>query len=127
MFVIQLESGKTRGFATAHELGSAIRRGELGPESRIYHRATDRWLPLTIHPEYRRAAAEREQSIAKELLRRHWTFLPREGSTDEISSPPSAPPSSPTPAPAQESSKRTWLGSTLRRLRHRQHPTADQS
>ena len=73
--VVEPGTGKSRGYANAHELGAAIRRGELGPQARIYHRATDRWLPITVHPEYRRAAAEREEMGALTLQQRQWTFL----------------------------------------------------
>ena len=130
MIVIQLESGKTRGFTTAQELGVAIRRGELGPATRIYHRTSDRWLPLSLHPEYRRAEAEREQVTAKALQRRHWTFLPREASTEEqtpgTEAPAATPPAAATTQPPAEP-KPGWLGSTLRRLRSRSRPPAEQA
>ena len=119
MFVVEPGSGKNKGFATARELGAAIRRGELGPEARIYHRATDRWLPITVHPEYRRAAAEREASSARELQQRQWTFLAdpaaaqrRAAGGEEGRDGPVLIPGDPSPS---------WLGSTVRRLRSLAH------
>jgi hypothetical protein len=75
MFVVEPGSGKNKGYSSARELGAAIRRGELGPQARIYHRATDRWLPITVHPEYRKVAAERRLSAARDAGQA-WTFLP---------------------------------------------------
>jgi hypothetical protein len=123
MFVVEPGSGKNKGYSSARELGAAIRRGELGPQARIYHRATDRWLPITVHPEYRKAAAERERMNALEMQGRQWTFLP-ESRSDEYgtgrepelalrsASGPQLIPGDPSPS---------WLGSTFRRLRSLAH------
>jgi hypothetical protein len=116
MFLVEAGSGMNKGYATASELGAAIRRGELGPQARIYHRATDRWLPLTVHPEYRKAAAEREERSGRELRGRQWTFMKTGRGTD--AAPDQAPGDSASgpllipgdPAPS-------WLGSTVRRIR----------
>ena len=119
MFVVEQGSGKNKGYATAGELGAAIRRGELGPQAKIYHRATDRWLPITVHPEYRRAAAEREEMDALTLQQRQWTFLTDAHSeaTDgdgrmSNRTAPALVPGDPPP---------TWFGSTMRRLRGLTH------
>jgi hypothetical protein len=118
MFVVEQGSGKNKGYATAGELGAAIRRGELGPQAKIYHRATDRWLPITVHPEYRRAAAEREEINALELQHRQWTFLPeaeRQAAAEAARTGAVAPgliPGDPRPS---------WFGSTVRRLRGLAH------
>lgn len=117
MFVVEPGSGRNRAYASARELGAAIRRGELGPHARIYHRSTDRWLPITVHPEYRRVAAEREQRIARELQSRQWTFLAdarREAAAAarEVGDEALLIPGDPQPS---------WLGSTFRRLRSLAH------
>jgi hypothetical protein len=118
MFVVEPGTGKSRGYANAHELGAAIRRGELGPQARIYHRATDRWLPITVHPEYRRAAAEREEMGALTLQQRQWTFL-----TDAHSEVEPGGRMSDRTAPALIPGDRppSWFGSTMRRLRGLTH------
>jgi hypothetical protein len=131
MFVIQLESGQTRGFDSVDELRAAIRRGELGPGSRVYHRTSDRWLPLTVHPVYRKVEAEHMETAAKQLQRRHWTFLPREARTEEPDL-EQAPGSvdgaalSQTGADEPAQPKAGWVRSTLRRFRLRSQPAARQ-
>jgi hypothetical protein len=121
MFVVEPGSGKSKGYSSARELGAAIRRGELGPQARIYHRTTDRWLPITVHPEYRKAAAERERKGARELQGRHWTFLPGSPTEEAVPAPqlgvqaPSGLELIPGDPPA------SWLGSTFRRLRGLAH------
>ncbi len=126
MFVVEQGSGKDQVYASARELAAAIRRGELGAEARIYHRATAQWLPITVHPEYRRVTAERDRIASLQLRDRHWTFLPNGG-------PREGPGSAPAPAvarPADHASgpvlipgdpEPSWLGSTLRRLRNLAH------
>ena len=115
MFVVEPGSGKNKGYPSARELGAAIRRGELGPEARIYHRATDRWLPITVHPEYRKVAAEREQESAAHLQGRRWTFLPESRPEARESQPPAQPAAGPQLIAGDPES--SWLGATLRRLR----------
>jgi hypothetical protein len=131
MFVIQLESGQTRGYTTAEELRAAIRRGELGPSSQVYHRTSDRWLPLSVHPVYRRVEAEHLEASAKQLQRRHWTFLPREAQAEQPDQAQAAGSAdgaslSPTPAGEPTQAKSGWVRSTLRRLRLRAQPATEQ-
>lgn len=122
MFVVEPGSGKHKGYATVRELGAAIRRGDLGPQARIYHRATDRWLPITVHPEYRKAAAEREQRTARELQARQWTFLPgtRREPPMHFQARPAAD-HGPGPVLIPGDPQPSWLGSTFRRLRSIAH------
>jgi hypothetical protein len=54
MILVEVPPGAQRLFSTFEELAAAIRRGELGPEARIYHRASAQWLSITVHPEFRR-------------------------------------------------------------------------
>ena len=118
MFVVEPGTGKNKGYATARELGAAIRRGELGPQAKIYHRATDRWLPITVHPEYRRAAAEREETSGMALQQRRWTFLP-ESERQAAAAQSARGDGGPTLIPGDPSP--SWLGSTMRRLRGLAH------
>ena len=55
MYLVDLGFGKETLFRSGNELADAIRRGIVGEQSRIYHRARATWLPITVHPEYRRA------------------------------------------------------------------------
>ena len=123
MFVVEPGSGRNKGYASAEELGAAIRRGELGPGARIYHRATDRWLPISAHPEYRKVAAERELSSALAMKARRWTFLPHAPPQEAAQG---RPPESRVPSASEAQlilgePDRSWFGSTLRRLRNIAH------
>ena len=76
MFLVEPESGQRRHYSSARALGAAIRRGEVGPQARIFHQASNQWLPITVHPEYQRAEEEWEQSSVDRLRHRAWTFFP---------------------------------------------------
>lgn len=121
MFVVEPGPGKNNGYSSARELGAAIRRGEVGPQARIYHRSTDRWLPITVHPEFRKVAAERERQGAIDLRGRRWTFLPGSPSEEPVGMPQltGQPAAGPQLIPGDPSP--TWLGSTFRRLRSLAH------
>jgi hypothetical protein len=72
MYLVDLGSGKHELYRSQEELAAAIRKGDVGPQSRIYHRSSCTWLPITVHPEFKRFAAERASS---KTWRRQWTFL----------------------------------------------------
>ena len=118
MFLVEPESGQRRHYSSAQALGAAIRRGELGPTARIFHEAADRWLPITVHPEYRKAESEWDEGSADKLKGRRWTFLhgsPRETDGPAPASPPPADPASvPLLIPSDE--EPSWLGSAFRHL-----------
>ncbi|MGH7516700.1 MAG: hypothetical protein ACREOC_04420 [Gemmatimonadales bacterium] len=118
MFLVEPESGQRCQYGSAGALSAAIRRGELGPRARIFHRTTQRWLPITVHPEYRRAESAREETSARQWRERPWTFL-AERPVEE------APADTFQPIPARSSStlvlipggsEPSWLGSALRQL-----------
>jgi hypothetical protein len=76
MFLVEPEEGLRWQYGSAGALGDAIRRGELGPRARIFHRARRQWLPITVHPEYRKAESSWVESSGGEWRERRWTFLP---------------------------------------------------
>jgi len=122
MFVVEPGAGKTTEYTSARELSAAIRRGELGPEARIYHRSTSQWLPITVHPEYRKVAAEREQLSVLELQARHWTFLPETRPAHATAGGPWRPsPSTSAPMLIPGDPEPSWLGTTFRKLRNLAH------
>jgi hypothetical protein len=81
MILVQLQTGSQVLFDSLADFSKAIRRGEVGPTSLIYHRASGQWLPVDAHPEFRRsAAAEAEEPPPLPPLKRtHWTFFTLEG------------------------------------------------
>jgi hypothetical protein len=74
MFLVEPVSGRTCSYRSAGALGEAIRRGEVGPRARIFHRTTQRWLPITVHPEYRKVESDREM-LNSRWRDWEWTFL----------------------------------------------------
>jgi hypothetical protein len=57
VFLVELTPGRERFYGTRAEFVGAIRAGEITAGSRIFHRATARWISITEHPEYRRFQA----------------------------------------------------------------------
>lgn len=79
MYLVELRPGKEELYRSGEELAAAIRSGEVDNHSRIYHRATSKWISVTLHPHYKAIAAEREspgpsQAPAGEH-RQNWTFF----------------------------------------------------
>lgn len=58
-FLVEVTPGREVVYRTPLALRAAMRSGEITSESRIYHRAGSRWIPITEHPEYRKFLAER--------------------------------------------------------------------
>lgn len=120
MFLVEPESGQRCQYRSAGALGEAIRRGELGPRARIFHRTTQRWLPITVHPEYRRVESARE-AVNRQWREWEWTFLAQRPVHEPE---PLLEPGTFGPIPRRSSAamvlvpgggRRSWLG-TLRRL-----------
>lgn len=122
MYLVELGSGKDTVYSSARELTAAIRRGDLDPQARIYHRAADQWLPITVHPEFRRLTAEQDSWSAQQLARRQWTFL-RDAAAQ--GAPGAGPPVHSLPSvlipPRTAPSWRESLGLAFRRLRYLTH------
>jgi hypothetical protein len=112
MYLVDLGFGKETLFHSGNELADAIRRGIVGEQCRIYHRTRATWLPITVHPEYRRITAE-HPAVQPAAARRQWTFMRAEDAAA----------AAPEPAPAPQEvivmppSARSWrqsLGSAFR-------------
>lgn len=52
MYRIELSPGEETAFRTIEELAVAIRRNVVTSKARIYHNATNKWLPIQFHPHY---------------------------------------------------------------------------
>jgi hypothetical protein len=55
MYRIELASGEETVYRTIEELATAIRNGIVNPRARIYHNASQKWLPIEFHPHYKKA------------------------------------------------------------------------
>ena len=110
MYLVEIEAGREALYESADALTSAIRRGDIRPESRIFHRATSSWISITLHPAFKQATAHHGEPLPP-LARNQWTFFGL-----EPKSPASAEPADVTddadPAPEVV----TELGGGLKRL-----------
>jgi hypothetical protein len=78
MYLVELRPGKEELYRTGEELAAAIRSGDVDVHSRIYHRATSKWISVTLHPHYKAIAAEREPAAHATPTgdqRQAWTFF----------------------------------------------------
>ncbi|HTK41115.1 MAG TPA: hypothetical protein VL287_05940, partial [Gemmatimonadales bacterium] len=55
MYRIEFEPGDVGVFRSVEEVATAIKSGVITTRARIYHQATDKWLPIEFHPHYRKA------------------------------------------------------------------------
>jgi hypothetical protein len=55
MYRIELSPGEQAVFRTIEELATGIRNGVISPRARIYHGASEKWLPIEFHPHYKQA------------------------------------------------------------------------
>ena len=58
MYRIRLPSGREAEFASIEELALALRRGDVSREALIYHRRSDKWVPIEEHPRFQGGAEE---------------------------------------------------------------------
>jgi hypothetical protein len=57
MYRIELSPGEETVFRSIEELAVAIKRGVVTPRARIYHNASQKWLPIQFHPHYKVAVS----------------------------------------------------------------------
>jgi hypothetical protein len=55
MYRIEVATGEETVFRTVEELATGIRNGLITPRSRIWHGASQKWLPIEFHPHYKKA------------------------------------------------------------------------
>jgi hypothetical protein len=117
MYRIELAPGEVTVFRTIEELATAVRNGLITSKARIYHSASEKWLPIGFHPHYKRAlgiasgrAADRPASKVAERPRNEpLTFLsvPLASGTPQLSPPSSGatPPTAQSPEPVPPKDK----------------------
>jgi hypothetical protein len=54
MYRIELAPGEVTVFRTIEELAVGVRNGVITPRARIYHAASEKWLPIEFHPHYKK-------------------------------------------------------------------------
>jgi hypothetical protein len=76
MYLVELRPGKEELYRSGDELAAAIRSGDVDMHSRVYHRATSKWISVTLHPQYKAIVAERPADPPMPPLERStWTFF----------------------------------------------------
>ncbi len=55
MYRIELAPGEVTVFRTIEELATGVRNGVITARARIYHNASQKWLPIEFHPHYKLA------------------------------------------------------------------------
>ena len=86
MYLVELRPGKEELYRTGDDLAAAIRSGEVDGHSRIYHRATSKWISITLHPQYKAIAASKPTKPAdskptKPADSTGWTYLTDQAET----------------------------------------------
>jgi hypothetical protein len=79
MYLVELQPGTEVLYHSVAELTAAIRSGDVGSQSWIYHRASSTWVPITVHPEYKKASEQPATVELPPLRRKRWTFFNAEG------------------------------------------------
>ena len=75
MYLVELRPGKEELYRSSDELALAIRNGDVDARSRVYHRATAKWISITLHPQYRAIVAAAKDDSGGRPLRRVWGML----------------------------------------------------
>ena len=73
MYLVELKPGREELYRTGDDLALAIRDGDVDARSRIYHRATAKWISITLHPQYKAIVAGQEE--AERPARKGWGLL----------------------------------------------------
>ena len=55
MYRIEVAPGEETVFRTIEELAVGIRNGVVTPRARVFHQASQKWLPIGLHPHYKKA------------------------------------------------------------------------
>jgi hypothetical protein len=87
MYLVELRPGKEELYRSGDELAAAIRSGDVDGHSRIYHRATSKWISITLHPQYKAIVAERPPQPQPAADRNSWTYLNAQSETLEGAAP----------------------------------------
>lgn len=110
MYRIELRPGEEALFKSFDEFAKAVQNGVVSNHARIWHNASNKWLPIDFHPHFKRASAQRPASAPKPAVPEPESKVARAQKTRELlfieNEPrsPYAPPikpaaSSPVPAP----------------------------
>ena len=75
MYLVELRPGKEELYRSSDELALAIRSGDVDERSRVYHRATAKWISITLHPQYKAIVTAAKEEPSARPARRGWSIL----------------------------------------------------
>ncbi len=99
MYLVELRPGKEELYRNGDELAAAIRSGDVDGHSRIYHRATSKWISITLHPQFKAILADKTTPASAPADFSTWTYLTAQ--SDALGEPDPAPSHSDPQAPAE--------------------------
>lgn len=65
MYRIRLTTGEEAVFKTVEELAQAVASGVVSPDSEVFHKGGNRWLPVNTHPDYRTLTTRKYPALAR--------------------------------------------------------------
>lgn len=100
MYRIELAPGEETVFRTIEELAIGVRNGVVTVRARIYHNASQKWLPIEFHPHYKQALTIPATRLAEIHARpperaEAWTFAVARPAPEPVAPVPAAPDASP--------------------------------
>ena len=106
MYLVELRPGKEELYRTGDELAAAIRSGDVDMHSRIYHRATSKWISVTLHPQYKAIVERPAEPPMPPLERSTWTFF--NDSADTLAGANDPAPEAETKSSEESDPNQTW-------------------
>jgi hypothetical protein len=79
MYLVELRPGKEELYRTGDELAAAIRNGDVDVHSRIYHRATSKWISITLHPQFKAIITPKSAERRSQPEQSHWEPVQQQG------------------------------------------------
>jgi hypothetical protein len=74
MYLVELRPGREELYRTGDELAAAIRNGDVDIHSRIYHRATSKWISITLHPQFKAIVTPKSSERPPQVEQTNWTY-----------------------------------------------------
>ncbi len=84
MYRIELRPGEEALFKSFDEFAKAVHNGVVSSHARIWHNASNKWLPIDFHPHFKRASAQRPASAPKAAVPEAEQRMARSQKTREL-------------------------------------------
>lgn len=105
MYRIRLASGEEAVYRTAEELAQAVTSGVVSADADVFHKSADRWLPISLHPDYRAVVTGKRPAVTTQPVAvsgpRPKLQSPEKQALPEVAPPPAAMAPAPPPPPIE--------------------------